>query len=88
VQPGQPIQVALRFVHDPHWHTYWVNPGTGLPTMLAWKLPPGWTAGNCASPRRTRSGTKPAPSSATATRAICCSPSHSRRPRTSPPVAP
>src|SRR5882672_7826679 len=29
VKPGQPITVALRFVHDPHWHTYWIQPGTG-----------------------------------------------------------
>src|SRR4051812_37413578 len=42
IQPGHPVTVALRFVHDPHWHTYWVNPGTGLPTSLSWKLPPGW----------------------------------------------
>ena len=45
VQPGQPITVALRLVHEPHWHTYWLNPGTGLPTRLEWKLPPGWHAG-------------------------------------------
>ena len=45
IQTGQPFTVALRFVHDPHWHTYWFNPGTGLPTSLAWKLPPGFTAG-------------------------------------------
>ena len=45
VQPGKPITVALRFVHDPHWHTYWLNPGTGLPTTINWKLPPGWIAG-------------------------------------------
>src|SRR3954452_8038777 len=45
VQSGHPINVALRFVHDPHWHTYWVNPGTGLATKLTWKLPPGWSAG-------------------------------------------
>jgi thiol:disulfide interchange protein DsbD len=45
VQPGKPFTVALRFVHDPHWHTYWVNPGTGLATTIDWKLPPGWTAG-------------------------------------------
>jgi len=30
--------------HEPHWHTYWMNPGTGLPTTLAWELPAGWTA--------------------------------------------
>lgn len=45
VQPGRPLTVALRLVHDPHWHTYWLNPGTGLPTTLSWKLPPGWQAG-------------------------------------------
>ena len=45
VQPGKPLTVALRMLHDPHWHTYWLNPGTGLPTSLTWKLPPGWTAG-------------------------------------------
>jgi len=45
VQAGRPVTVALRLQHDPHWHTYWLNPGTGLPTTLAWQLPPGWTAG-------------------------------------------
>jgi thiol:disulfide interchange protein/DsbC/DsbD-like thiol-disulfide interchange protein len=45
VQPGRPFTVALRLVHQPEWHTYWVNPGTGLPTSLKWTLPPGWTAG-------------------------------------------
>ncbi len=44
IQPGKPITVALRFVHDPHWHTYWLNPGTGLATSIAWTLPAGWKA--------------------------------------------
>jgi len=44
IQPGKPFTVALRFVHDPHWHTYWTNPGTGLATSLTWTLPPGFTA--------------------------------------------
>jgi thiol:disulfide interchange protein/DsbC/DsbD-like thiol-disulfide interchange protein len=44
IQPGKPFYVALRLQHDPHWHTYWVNPGTGLTTSLAWTLPPGFTA--------------------------------------------
>ena len=34
VRPGKTITIALRFVHDPHWHTYWLNPGTGLPTTI------------------------------------------------------
>lgn len=45
VKPGQPLTVALRLVHDAHWHTYWLNPGTGLATSLRWNLPAGWTAG-------------------------------------------
>ena len=45
IQPGKPFTVALRFLHEPHWHTYWLNPGTGLPTTLTWTLPPGFKAG-------------------------------------------
>jgi thiol:disulfide interchange protein/DsbC/DsbD-like thiol-disulfide interchange protein len=46
LQPGTPLMVALRLKMDPGWHTYWQNPGdSGLPTTLAWKLPPGLTAG-------------------------------------------
>jgi thiol:disulfide interchange protein DsbD len=45
VQPGQPFDAALRLAHDPHWHTYWINPGTGLPTTIKWTLPTGWQAG-------------------------------------------
>ncbi|MEX2044556.1 MAG: protein-disulfide reductase DsbD domain-containing protein [Opitutus sp.] len=45
VQPGTPLTVAIRFLHDPNWHTYWLNPGIGLPTTLDWQLPPGWSAG-------------------------------------------
>jgi thiol:disulfide interchange protein DsbD len=44
VQPGRPLTVALRLVHEAPWHTYWLNPGTGLPTQLSWQLPAGWTA--------------------------------------------
>ena len=39
------VLVGLRLNHEAHWHTYWLQPGTGLPTSLTWKLPPGWTAG-------------------------------------------
>jgi thiol:disulfide interchange protein/DsbC/DsbD-like thiol-disulfide interchange protein len=38
--PGSTTLVALRLVHDPEWHTYWLNPGdSGLPTKLQWTLP-------------------------------------------------
>ncbi|HKW80854.1 MAG TPA: thioredoxin family protein [Casimicrobiaceae bacterium] len=44
--PGQPLTVALRLAMDRGWHTYWQNPGdSGLPTTIAWKLPPGISAG-------------------------------------------
>jgi thiol:disulfide interchange protein DsbD len=46
VQPGRPFTLALRLVHKPHWHSYWINPGTGLPTTLKWTLPDGWKAGD------------------------------------------
>ena len=46
VQPGQPLTVALRMEHEPHWHSYWLNAGTGYPTRLTWDLPPGWSAGD------------------------------------------
>jgi len=43
--PGQSEQIALRLVHEPHWHTYWINPGdSGLPTTVEWVLPPGFKA--------------------------------------------
>jgi len=46
IAPGQPFTVALRMKMDPHWHTYWKNPGdSGLATTLAWTLPRDFTAG-------------------------------------------
>jgi thiol:disulfide interchange protein DsbD len=44
--PGEPITVALRLAAIPGWHTYWRNPGdSGEPTRIAWRLPPGFSAG-------------------------------------------
>jgi thiol:disulfide interchange protein DsbD len=46
VVAGQTLQLGLRIDHQPHWHTYWKNPGdSGLPTLLEWQLPGGVTAG-------------------------------------------
>lgn len=45
VAPGETFLVALKLDHDEHWHTYWINPGTGYATSLKWNLPDGWTAG-------------------------------------------
>ncbi|MFP6905918.1 MAG: protein-disulfide reductase DsbD domain-containing protein [Verrucomicrobiota bacterium] len=44
IQPGQPFWLGLRMNRDLDWHTYWRFPGTGLPTEIAWELPPGFTA--------------------------------------------
>lgn len=43
--PGEAQWLGLRILHDPGWHTYWINPGdSGLATRLDWDLPPGFTA--------------------------------------------
>lgn len=42
---GQTIWLGLQLTHQPHWHTYWRNPGdSGLPTELTWTLPAGLKA--------------------------------------------
>ncbi len=47
VSPGKPVWLGLHIRHQPHWHTYWKNPGdSGLPTVLQWTLPPGVSAGD------------------------------------------
>ena len=46
VQPDKPLTVALRLDHTAHWHTYWINAGTGYPTSIEWELPEGWSAGD------------------------------------------
>lgn len=45
VQPGQPVTVALKLDHRAHWHTYWINAGSGYPTSVRWELPEGWISG-------------------------------------------
>jgi thiol:disulfide interchange protein DsbD len=57
--PGATTWVGLRLRHDPHWHTYWINPGdSGLETRLKWTLPEGYQAGAIAwpAPRRLAAG--------------------------------
>ena len=47
VSPGQTLTLSLHFIPDPHWHTYWQNPGdSGLATSLDWQLPAGVSAGD------------------------------------------
>lgn len=47
VAPGKPLWLGLQIDHQPHWHTYWKNPGdSGLPTTMEWSLPAGLKAGD------------------------------------------
>jgi DsbC/DsbD-like thiol-disulfide interchange protein len=49
--PGKTAWLGIALKHQPHWHTYWVNPGdSGLPTKLRWQLPAGFKAGDIAWP--------------------------------------
>lgn len=51
IQAGQTFWLGLQIEHQPHWHTYWQNPGdSGLPTRLQWKLPASLQAGEIAWP--------------------------------------
>ncbi|TWI69617.1 thiol:disulfide interchange protein DsbD [Pseudoduganella lurida] len=51
IRPGSTVWLGLAIAHQPHWHTYWKNPGdSGLATTLAWKLPAGVEAGAIAWP--------------------------------------
>ena len=42
VGAGQTVWIAWQLSPDPHWHTYWKNPGdSGKPTTVEWFLPEG-----------------------------------------------
>ena len=42
--PNDIIDIALRTVLDPQWHTYWRNPGdSGEPVQISWSRPDGMT---------------------------------------------
>ena len=45
LEAGKVFWLGLEISHEPHWHTYWRNPGdSGLATDLQWTLPKGMTA--------------------------------------------
>ena len=51
IRAGQTFWLGLQIEHQPHWHTYWQNPGdSGLPTRVQWQLPSGLQAGEIAWP--------------------------------------
>lgn len=52
---GKPLLLGLLIEHKRDWHTYWKNPGdSGLPTTLAFTLPPGFAAGEIMWPTPSR----------------------------------
>ncbi len=53
--PGEPFRIGLRLAHDPHWHTYWRNPGdSGLPTRFEPVGPAGAEYGDITWPAPSR----------------------------------
>jgi thiol:disulfide interchange protein DsbD len=51
IASGRVVWLGMRIQHQPHWHTYWKNPGdSGLPTSLAWTLPAGFATGEIVWP--------------------------------------
>jgi thiol:disulfide interchange protein DsbD len=45
-KPGDLVWAGVELKMAPGWHTYWRNGGdAGLPTTVAWTLPPGVSAG-------------------------------------------
>ncbi|RYD50181.1 MAG: thiol:disulfide interchange protein, partial [Verrucomicrobiaceae bacterium] len=46
IAPGDTFTLALKLDHPAEWHSYYQNSGgVELPPSIAWKLPPGFTAG-------------------------------------------
>ncbi len=46
IKPGETITIGIEQTIDPHWHTYWLNPGdSGVAPEIAWTLPENFTAG-------------------------------------------
>lgn len=44
--PGRTVTLGVVLEMDPHWHTYWINPGdSGMPTQVDLEMPEGFEAG-------------------------------------------
>lgn len=54
IQPGKPFWVALKMDHDAHWHSYWINAGTGYRTSMRGRCPPGSRQDRSSGRRRIR----------------------------------
>ncbi|HYL92433.1 MAG TPA: protein-disulfide reductase DsbD domain-containing protein, partial [Alphaproteobacteria bacterium] len=55
IAPGSELLLGVRFVLEPGWHIYWINPGdSGQPPSLQWQMPDGFSAGEIRWPRPER----------------------------------
>ena len=55
IKPGQDLQLGFRYVLEPGWHLYWINPGdSGQPPSFKWQLPTGFQSGEIQWPRPER----------------------------------
>jgi len=46
------LWLGVHFSLEKDWHIYWANPGdSGLPPVLKWELPPGFSTGEIQWPR-------------------------------------
>ena len=44
--PGESFLLGIRLEMQPHWHTYWINPGeSGAPTKINFTAPAGFSFG-------------------------------------------
>jgi DsbC/DsbD-like thiol-disulfide interchange protein len=58
--PGSDALLGVRFMLEPGWHIYWLNPGdSGQPPAFKWQLPAGFTAGETQWPRPERMQASP-----------------------------
>ncbi len=47
IAPGKPFTVALQLEHPAGWHSYYEHSGgTGIPPVIQWSLPEGFSAGS------------------------------------------
>lgn len=57
IEPGQTFHLAVSFTIEPHWHIYWVFPGSsGMRTHIDVEAPEGFEVGDIKWPRPQRFG--------------------------------
>lgn len=60
IKTGHPFWLGIQLNHPAGWHSYWLNPGdAGLPTTIAWQLPPGLSSKPIEWPKPQRISTGP-----------------------------